>query len=203
MARIGLSKPYIASYTNSGTTVTYGTPAVIGKAVELSIELEGGSDNILYADNAPAESDNQFAGGTLSVTTDDLDAASMVSILGIVQQSISGTGVPTDAKWNVFDDQQTSPYVGFGGIVKKKINGTVKYVAIALDKVQFANPGLAVTTQGETIEWQTTELEATIMRSDNTYHSWYRMSTPCDTEAAAVACLTAFFGASSDDEDGE
>ena len=56
MAKIGLSKPYFAKYSNTGETVTYSGGALMGKAVELSIELEGADDNILYADNGPAES---------------------------------------------------------------------------------------------------------------------------------------------------
>ena len=54
MAKIGLSKPYCAKYSNTGETVNYSGGALMGKAVELSIELEGADDNILYADNGPA-----------------------------------------------------------------------------------------------------------------------------------------------------
>ena len=39
MAKIGLSKPYFAKYSNTGETVTYSGGALMGKAVELSIEL--------------------------------------------------------------------------------------------------------------------------------------------------------------------
>ena len=55
MAKIGLSKPYFAKYSNTGGVTTYSEGAVIGKAVELSMELEGQDDNVLYADNGPAE----------------------------------------------------------------------------------------------------------------------------------------------------
>ena len=67
MAKIGLSKPYFAKYSNTGSTVTYAEGALMGKAVELSLELEEGDDNILYADNGPAESANTFSGGSLTV----------------------------------------------------------------------------------------------------------------------------------------
>ena len=36
MAKIGLSKPYFAKYSNTGSTVTYAEGALMGKAVELS-----------------------------------------------------------------------------------------------------------------------------------------------------------------------
>lgn len=45
MAKIGLSKPYCAKYSNTGETVNYSGGALMGKAVELSIELEGADDN--------------------------------------------------------------------------------------------------------------------------------------------------------------
>ena len=72
MATIGLSKPFYAIYTASGEAVSYTSDGVLGKAVELSMELEGGDANILYADNGPAESATTFGGGTLTITTDDL-----------------------------------------------------------------------------------------------------------------------------------
>ena len=72
MATIGLSKPFYAIYAASGATVSYTSGGVLGKAVELSMELDGGDANILYADNGPAESATTFGGGTLTITTDDL-----------------------------------------------------------------------------------------------------------------------------------
>lgn len=194
MATIGLSKPYVAVYENVGNKIKYTKGGVIGKAVELSVELEGGDTNILYADNGPAESDSQFAGGSLAITTDDLDAESMMKYLGLKTEAISIDGVSTtDAKWIVYDADQNIPYLGFGAILKKKIAGKYKYVAIALLKIQFANPGTAAVTQGESIEWQTSELSATIMRSDNEKGEWQRISTPLDTEAEAELVLKSLF----------
>ena len=194
MAVIGLSKPYIATYSNNGTTVTYETAALLGKAVSLELSLDGGSDNTLYADNAPVETDNQFAGGSLTITTDDIDAATFKTILGLVEENaVGGSALETGTKWEVFNDSQATPYMGFGGIVKKKVGGSIKYVAVAFDKIQFQNPAMSVNTQGDSIEWQTNELTATLMRSDNASHSWRRLSTPCETEAGAEAALLGFF----------
>ena len=47
MATIGLSKPFYAIYSANGETVSYTGGGVLGKAVELSMELEGGEANIL------------------------------------------------------------------------------------------------------------------------------------------------------------
>lgn len=190
MAKIGLSKPYYAIYNNTGNNVTYTGGGLIGKATELNLELEGADANILYADNAAAESDNQFAGGTLTLSTDDLMPTPMLAILGLKQQAMDLDGASTASpQWLVYDDDQVIPYIGFGGIVKKQINNVTKWVAVVLTKVQFSNPGLDAVTQGETIEWQTTELTATVMRDDSAKHVWQMQSTPMDTEADAEAAI--------------
>lgn len=190
MATIGLSKPYYALYQESGGTVTYSGGGLIGKATEMSLELEGADSNILYADNGPAESDNQFAGGTLTISTDDLLPEPMLAILGLVEEEMTleeaSTATP---KWIVYNDDQAIPYVGFGGIIKAKQSGVTKWIAVVLTKIQFANPGINAVTQGETIEWQTKELTATVMRDDSTKHKWQMQSTPMDTEADAEAAI--------------
>lgn len=193
MAKIGLSKPYYAIYSNTGTTVTYSNGGVIGKYTEFSLELEDGENNILSADNGPAESDNSFAGGTATATTDDLIAERMLAILGLKKEAITTEGLSTeDAYWLVFDDDQDTPYVGLGGIIKKKINNALKYQAFILTKVQFNNPGIEAVTQGETIEWQTQELTAKIMRSDEAKARWFMMSNELDSEEDAEKIIKAY-----------
>ena len=104
MATIGLSKPYYALYQESGGTVTYSGGGLIGKATEMSLELEGADANILYADNGPAESDNQFAGGTLTISTDDLLPEPMLAILGLVEEEMTLEAASTATpKWIVYN----------------------------------------------------------------------------------------------------
>ena len=190
MATIGLSKPYYAIYNNTAGTVSYSKGAVIGKAVELTMDLEGQDANILYADNGIAESANTFGGGTLTLTTDDLRPEPMVDILGVKKEAITDEMVKTEgASWLVFDDDQETPYVGFGGIIKKQVNNMTKWVALLYPKIQFQNTGDAAVTQGESIEWQTPELTAALMRDDTVKHAWRYMSTPLDTEAEAEAAV--------------
>lgn len=195
MAGIGLSKPYYAIYNANNGNPTYSDGGLIGKATELTLELEGADANVLYADNAAAESDNQFAGGTLTVSTDDLLPEPMMGILGIVQQAISADGITTsDPQWLVYNDSQNIPYVGFGGIIKAKQGGLTKWIAVVFTKVQFANPGISAVTQGETVEWQTKELTATVMRDDSATHTWQMQSTPLDSEADAEAAIKDILG---------
>ena len=140
----------------------------MGKAVELSIELEGADDNILYADNGPAESANTFAGGTWTLTTDDLLPDVMLRVLGIIEQAMTGSDVSTkDAKWYIWNDEQETPYLGFGAVVKtpeKRCNQVAG--GLYCQKIQPTNPNDTFTTQGEKVEWGTPEISGSILRSD-------------------------------------
>lgn len=114
----------------------------------------------------------------------------MLAILGLVEEEMTLEAAATATpKWIVYNDDQAIPYVGFGGIIKAKQSGVTKWIAVVLTKIQFANPGINAVTQGETIEWQTKELTATVMRDDSTKHKWQMQSTPMDTEADAEAAI--------------
>lgn len=192
MAVIGLSKPYYGIYSATGTAVSYANGAVMGKATEANIEIDTTEDNNLYADNAIAETDRSFAGGTLTLSTDDLSQDVTKAILGLTETAITGIEGVTDTsvKELVYDDTQITPYLGVGFIVKKKVGGAYKWRAVVLSKVMFSVPADAATTQGEIIEWQVPELSATIMRDDSATHMWKREAT-FTTEAQAEAYIKA------------
>lgn len=199
MAKIGLSKPYFAKYSNTGSTVTYSEGALIGKAVELSIELEEGDDNILYADNGPAESANTFSGGSLTLTTDDLLPDVMIKVLGVKEETITSKDIKTETpKWYNWDDDQNTPYLGFGAIVKVQNNNVIGYQAVILPKIKLNNPGDTFTTQGETIEFGTPEISGTILRSDGEKHTWKKVSSVMNSEADAEAAIKQFLSIAGD-----
>ena len=52
MPKIGVSKPYVADYSWSGSAVTYSNGQILAKAAELSTTMNSSSDNNFYADNA-------------------------------------------------------------------------------------------------------------------------------------------------------
>lgn len=187
MATIGVSKPYYGKYVNTDGVITYTGGEVFAKAVEFSASVESGDDNNLYADNGIAESDRSFGGGSISVTTDEISQTAAAAILGITAKTIT---VGTDASVSelVYDDDMSVPDLGFGIIIKKKVNGADKYRAVFFHKIKFNIPEDAATTQGETIEWQTPTIEGTIMRDDSAKHGW-KSEVTVDTEALAVAYL--------------
>lgn len=186
MATIGLSKPYFAVYENTGSVVSYKNGGIMGKAIEVDIEIETSEDNNLYADNGVAETDRTFSNGTLTITTDELEAEVSKIMLGLKEEAVTGIeGITdTDVKRLVFDDDQVTPYLGFGVVIKKVKNSVTKWRAVILKKVMFAIPSDAATTQGESIEWQTPELSATVMRDDTEKHCWKEEAT-FTTEAQA------------------
>ena len=192
MAVIGLSKPYYGIYSATGNAVSYANGAVMGKATEANVDIKTTEDNNLRADNGIAETDRSFAGGTLTLSTDDLSQEVAKAILGLTETAITGIEGVTDTsvKELVYDDTQTTPYLGVGFIVKKKVGGAYKWRAVVLSKVMFSVPADAATTQGESIEWQVPELSATIMRDDSATHMWKREAT-FTTEAQAEAYIKA------------
>lgn len=195
MAGIGLRKPYYAlySYDAAADKVTYSGGGLLGKAVEFSTSLEQTTDNVLYADDGPAETDRSFAGGELTITTDDLRQEASAAILGITPKEITIGEAESGIKVSemVYGENMVVPNLGFGVVIPKQIDGVPKYRAVILPKVMFAVPDDSATTKGETIEWQTPEITGTIMRSDDSEHAWKR-EIVADDEATAVAYIKQF-----------
>lgn len=195
MAVIGVSKPYYAIYSDGDGVPTYSAGALMGKLTEIDIEIESTEDNNLYADNAIAESERLFSSGTLTLTPDDLSQEVSKAILGVKEQALGDiSGVTdTDIKELIFDDDQNTPNLGVGFIIKKQVRGTLKWRALVLTKVMFSIPSDSATTQGDTIEWQTPELSATIQRDDSAKHAWKREAT-FSSEPQAEAYIKSILG---------
>lgn len=187
MATIGVSKPYYGVYKNTDGVISYTGGAVFAKAVEFNATIESSDDNNLYADNMIAESDRSFAGGTISVTTDEISQTAAAAILGITADTIT-IGTETNISELVYDDDMAAPDLGFGIIIKKKVSGVDKYRAVFFHKIKFNIPEDAAVTQGETIEWQTPKIDGIIMRDDSAKHGW-KSEVTVDTEATAIAYL--------------
>lgn len=182
MATIGLSRPMAALYGINDTTVSYTKGTVLGKAITFSSEIEQADDNNLWGDNGIAESDRSFSSGTMTIGTDDLTQEASVLILGLTPKPLGEGDSNSEI---VYDDDMNVPYMGFGCVVKKKHNGAYKWRAVVFPKIMFDIPPDAADTQGETIEWQTPELTATILRDDSEKHRW-KMEATFGTEAEAV-----------------
>lgn len=200
MAKIGLSRPRAAIYNASGSTVTYSSGLLIGKYTAFALSVESSDDNNLYADNAIAETDPMFSGGTATLTTDDLAPVPMATILGLASEPIDTT--TENSSWYLWNDSQNVPFLGVGGVIKRKLGGIISYQGFILPKVQFVNPALSLQTQGQTITWQTQDLTANIFRSDAADARWFMMSSLFDTEEEADAVVAAFLSATEEGGEG-
>ena len=183
----GYSMPFVALYAAANGVVTYSGGIPLARGVNVSLSVEGGGDNDFYADNVKAESANQtFSSGKLSLTVDGLKAAARKLISGVKTTRTEGSG-DTVVSFDVYDDDQKMPYVGVGFVVRYMEDGVTTYAPIIIKKVKFSPEGLDAATQEENIDWQTTKLEASIMRDDTANHEWKMIGEDQTTEEAAVA----------------
>lgn len=185
----GFSMPYVATYTNSGSTITYGTPTILARGVDVTIEPDDvGDDNDFWADNQKAETiSGVFTGGTVTLNVDGLLTAAEKLIYGLPTAGTDG--------FTPYDDDMAVPYVGIGFVVRYMSAGVVTYVPVVLKKCKFNIAGLSAATQsGEEIDWQTQELTAKIMRDDGTKHAWKLVGEGQTTEQLAVNKIITAFG---------
>lgn len=184
----GFSKPYVALYAASGTTVTYSSGTALARGVEVSVEAEESSEaNNFYADNVLAESiSGVFSGGTATLTVDGL--------LDTTRKMIYGLPTADSLGWTHFGDSQSVPYVGIGFVTRYMSDGVTSYVPTILTKAIFQAEPQAAATQEEDVDWQTTELTATLLRDDSANHDWKMIGTAQTTEALAEGMIKSKFG---------
>ena len=191
----GYSMPTVAKYGYANNQVSYTNVMALARGVEVSIDVDTGDSTNFYADNTIAESvAGQFNGATATLTVDGLKDAARDLIAGITTKENLTVGGKT-VELAVYDDLQVIPYVGIGFVVRYMENGVTSYAPVILPKAQFSPEGLEAATQGEEVEFQTTELTATVMRTDATGHRWKVVAEDQTTEADAVAVLNAYFEA--------
>lgn len=181
MANIGLSQPYYAKYTATNGTVTYTGLAKLGKATTVDLSLDNRDPEKLHADNGVAESLWLFSGATVTMGIDELSLGVAADILGLTAPTVSSANLD-------FTVDAVAPYVGLGFIVKKIHQGVIKYRVVVLYKCQFKPVDFSVNTQGETVEFQTPELEAAVLTPDGANGKW-QFWGDFETEAAALSAL--------------
>lgn len=184
MANIGLSQPYYAKYAYSQGAASYSGLAKLGKATTVDLTLDNKDPEKLYADNGVAESLWLFTGGNVTLGIDELALSVAADVLGLTAPASDSITFKTDA---------VAPYVGLGFIVKKVVSGTLKWRVVVLYKCQFKPIDFSVNTQGETVEFQTPELEATVLAPET--GNW-SMWADYATEAAALTALQTALGQS-------
>ena len=188
----GFSEPYVAKYSNTGETVTYSGGMKLGRGVSMSVEVESADDNNFCADDQIAESETGImtsASGTFTV--DGLEPEAATLILGLPekgQETINET--PVDVY--DYDDRMSAPYVGVGVLRRVMMKGVTTWEPIVFTKVKFNIPGDEAATQEDQIDWQTQDLDASIVRDDTKNHRWKRVFARQATKAAALAIIKGY-----------
>lgn len=191
----GFSMPYIAKYSATGGSVTYTDGVDLARGVDVEIAAESSDENNFYTNNVLAESAGaRFTSGTLSLTIDGLLENARKLAFGLPEPStVQANG--KSVKVYDYDDQQEVPYLGFACVMRTMEDGVTYYTPVVLTKIQFTAETMAAATQEEEIEWQTTPLEANILRDDSATHKWKRIGERQTSEADAVAVYKAILDA--------
>lgn len=183
MAKIGLRNFRYGVLTEAANgTPTYDGAHVPGKAISCNVDVTNNSA-VLYADDVLAESDYTFQSAAVTMGIDDEDTATVAALLG------HSVGVGGEVIRNADD---TAPYVGFGRIVTKIVNGVRKYKVAFLFKVKFADPSADNATKGESVEFGTTEISGTASALKN---GKWGVSKVFDDYDTALAYLEGLLGA--------
>lgn len=186
----GYSDPWVAKYTNNAGAVSYTGAMALARGVSVKVDVSTSDSQTAYADNAASESvGGKFKSGTATLVVDGLLEAARKFITGTV--TAEGTDADT---WDVEDDLTATPYVGIGFIVKRMSGGVETYQPIVLAKTMFDTLGISAETEGETKNFQTEELKATLMRDDSTNHSWRKIGKEQATREDALKMLKTKLG---------
>ena len=189
MARTGYKKAkYNKRDTSTGkyAPVTDGVPQLT-RVIDEKFSPEYNSAE-LYADDTLAESDYSFKKGSLAITVADDDDERDAFLMG----NTLADGEVT----KTVDD--TASEFGYGHIVTKQIKGAKKYKVEFFPRVKFTKITTDGKTRGESVEFGTTAVEATVYPLDADFNgmkagTWEKHQT-FDTEAEAEtfldACLT-------------
>lgn len=181
MAKIGLNSFRYGILTEDAQgNATYGGALTPAKAISCNVSITN-NEAKLYADDVVAESDTSFAEGTVTIGIDEDNDAMMANMLGHAYDD----GTIIRSSYDV------APYVGFGRIIVKMVNGQYKYKVEFLKKVKFAEPSQENQTKGENVEFGTSEMEGQIMALAD--GSW-SIGRTFNTKADALTFLEGLLG---------
>lgn len=182
MAKVGLNNFRYGILTEAED----GTPSYDGahkpaKAISCQVSITN-NDAKLFADDGLAESDTSFASGTVTAGIDEDDDVTMATLLG---HTISQEGEM------IRNSNDSAPYVGWGRVITKMVNGVYKYKVEFLYKVKFSEPSQDDNTKGENLSFSTPTLQGIVSTLAN--GDWSKDETFA-TKAEAIAYLESLLG---------
>lgn len=197
MVTTGFSKPYVAKYGTSAGAAnnTYTSGMILGRGVNVTVEVDAGDDNNFYCDNIIGETAAaQFTSANGTITVDGLEPESATLILGLPSPTSFEVKTSETVQLQGYGVVMDPPYVGFAYVRRTMMHGVTGYWPVIHPKIRFGIPSDSAATQEDAIDWQTQELTATILRDDTTAANWkITTSEPCDSEAEAEAVIKKYF----------
>ena len=182
MAKIGLNNFRYGILTEADD----GTPSYNGahkpaKAISCQVSITN-NDAKLFADDGLAESDTSFASGTVTAGIDEDDDVTSATLLG---HTISQNGEM------IRNANDVAPYVGWGRVIRKMVNGVQKFKVEFLYKVKFSEPSQDDNTKGENLSFSTPTLQGIVSTLAN--GDWSKTET-FDTLNEAITFLESLLG---------
>ena len=200
MAGIGLYGVFYSKCVKeSGVTTGYdGNVKLMGKAISVSFEPNVPEDNPLYANNAIVENDISAGnGGEITLTLDRMTLETHSDLYGstVSDVSVQVGGSTVSGKEITYKGLEVSTPIGAAYIKLHQEDGVRAHEVVFYREIAMTRPGDDAETMGESIEWQTPEMTATVagMQGDGTA-PWYRISR-WPTQEAAIAYIYHLFGA--------
>ena len=197
MVTTGFSNVHIATYASESGNVSYSGVRKLGRSVSMSTYISTSDDNKFCADDrlAEIETGSAFTDGSGTCTVDGLTAEEEAFIMGLKAGNSVTPDEGTAVETYEYGASMDPPYLGLGAVKKAQKDGKSMWKAIVLCKIRFKVPKDDAETQGEQINWQTQDLDFTIMRDDSAMNRWKIIpKKEFDTEAAAVAFIKKALG---------
>ena len=156
MARVGFKKAkYNKIVGGSYATLTSSTVPLFEKVIDEKFAPEYNNAE-LYANDSLAEFDYSFKKGTLSLTVADDNDELCAELFGNANEDGEVTSTIEDA----------IPEFAYGHIIPKIVNSARKYKVEFFPRVKFTKIQSDNKTRGESMEFSTTSLEATVFPLD-------------------------------------
>ena len=184
----GVLDLYWAEMTTEDTATTapvYGTPAVLGRTIEVTITPVT-KEGKVYASNVATRNEDRIVGYDLSINPDAIDAETLATILGRATES----GV------QLVKSGQTAPWVAIG-FAATRDDGSKEYWW--LYKGKFGEPTKTAQTDSDSMNYQHPTLEGHfVQRADNMAIAAVADSTVTDAATAIASWFTAVYDGAGD-----
>ena len=196
MAYIGMRKPRFAPISTprvDGSTITYGTPIVLGPAVSANLTFDI-ADNPDYGDDVIQNNDKGINGYNIALETNDISKEGRATCLGWKPVS-SGTPAAV-THYEVNDDAPPEGGLAYMRVKLPAGSSTRKYEAFFFHCVQCSSGGENASTKQKQITWNHPTINASGVGVyiDSTGKALYFDWMEFDSESAAETWINGKFG---------